>query len=345
MRQVQLGADGPMVSQWALGTMTFANQTPQDEAHAQISRARAFGIDFLDTAEVYPVAPVRPETVGHTEAVIGAWIAKNGQQGWKIATKVSGKGSAARGGVAVNAAEIRRAVEGSLTRLQTDHIDLYQIHAPNRGHYGFRRSWSYDPSGQDRAETLAHMDDVLGEMGKLRQEGKIGQFGLSNETAWGMACWIDRAEALGGPRPVSVQNEYSLLCRLYDTDMAEMSVNEDVTLLAYSTLGAGFLTGKYQAGTVPEGSRMAAEAQMGGRNTDRVRPAVALYQALADKYGIDPVHMALAWIGTRPFKTIPLIGATRLAHLEHELAGYGTVISPELKAEIDAVHKLWPLPF
>ncbi|WP_373356501.1 aldo/keto reductase [Pseudoroseicyclus sp. CXY001] len=333
------------VSDWCFGTMTFGSQTDEAEAHRQLSRARDFGMDFLDTAEMYPVAPVTKETLGRTEEVIGSWIATHGRQGWKIATKITGAGGVARDGAPIDGVAVRTAVEASLKRLQTDHIDIYQFHWPNRGAYSFRQNWRFDPSGQDREEVIAHMDDCLGALAALRDEGKIGAFGLSNESAWGTCRWIDRAEALGAPRVVSVQNEYSLLCRLYDTDMAEMSVNEGVTLLSYSPLAAGYLTGKYQGGAVPEGSRMTRNKDLGGRVSERVEGTVAAYLEIAEKHGIDPVHMALNWQGTRPFPVCPIIGARTDAQLEHILAGYGTELSPALIEDIEVAHKRHPMPY
>ncbi|MGZ9810380.1 aldo/keto reductase [Pseudoroseicyclus sp. H15] len=333
------------VSDWCFGTMTFGNQTDEAEAHRQLSRARAFGMDFLDTAEMYPVAPVTAETLGRTEEFIGTWIAANGRQDWKIATKITGEGGVARDGAPIDGAAVRAAVDASLRRLQTDHIDIYQFHWPNRGAYSFRQNWRFDPSHQNTAETLAHMDDCLLTLKALRDEGKIGHFGLSNESAWGTIRWIDRAEALSAPRVVTVQNEYSLLCRLWDTDMAEMSVHEGVTLLSYSPLGAGYLTGKYAGGAVPEGSRKSRQNDLGGRASERVDGVVDVYLEIAARHGIDPVHMALNWQATRPFAVSPIIGARTDAQLEHILNGYGTTLSPELIEEIEVAHKRHPMPY
>jgi aryl-alcohol dehydrogenase-like predicted oxidoreductase len=327
--------------------MTFGNQTPEAEAHRQIDMARDAGIDFLDTAEMYPVNPVAKETVGRTEEVIGNWVAASGHRDKiVIATKVSGpNGGFVRDGKGYHGAMLRGAVEGSLRRLRTDVIDLYQLHWPDRGSYMFRQNWTYDPSGQDRDRTIAHMDDVLGAMANLVAEGKVRAFGLSNESCWGTTRWIDRAEATGGPRVATVQNEYSLLCRLYDTDMAEMAVNEDVTLLAFSPLGAGFLTGKYLGGTVPAGSRMSLNPEMGGRAAARVGPAVSAYLDVARRHGLDPVHMAMAWQTTRPFANCPIFGATTVDQLAHLLAGRDLTLAPEVIADIDVAHRAHPMPY
>lgn len=345
MRRINLGQTDISVSGWCLGTMTYGNQTPEDDAHRQIDMALDAGIDFLDTAEMYPVNPVRAETVGRSEQIIGNWLARTGRRGEVvIATKVAGPGNVARG-VSYDSAVIRTAVEASLARLQTDVIDLYQLHWPTRGSYMFRQNWDYDASGQDRATTIAHMDDCLGALSDLVAEGKIRAFGLSNESCWGTTRWIDRAAATGGPRVASVQNEYSLLCRLYDTDMAEMAVNEDVTLLAFSPLGAGFLTGKYQGGAVPAASRMSLNPEMGGRMSPRVLGAVAAYLEVAARHGIDPVHMAMAWQTTRPFANCPIFGATTADQLVHILAGRDTDLAPEVLSDISATHRAHPMPY
>jgi len=179
----------------------------------------------------------------------------------------------------------------------------------------------------------------------LIDEGKIRAFGLSNESAWGTALWLDTALRTGGPRIATMQNEYSLLCRLYDTDMAELGHNEDITLLAFSPLGAGYLSGKYQGGKIPEPSRMAINDQMGGRATPRVLPATQAYLDIAQKHGLEPVQMALAWCNQRPFAVSPLFGARTQGQLELILAGRDLVLSEDVMAEIDAAHKLHPMPF
>jgi aryl-alcohol dehydrogenase-like predicted oxidoreductase len=336
-----------VVSELCLGTMTFGTQTPEAEAHEQISFALDHGINFLDTAEMYPVNPVRKETIGRSEEIVGNWIAANPgrRREYVVATKHSGEGSHARDGAPITSASIPGAIEGSLRRLQTDVIDLYQFHWPNRGSYMFRKNWTYDPSGQVRADTVAHMEDTLEALQKEVDRGTIRAFGLSNESAWGTSQWLRLSEDRGWPRVATMQNEYSLLCRLYDTDMAEMSVNEDVGLIAFSPLAAGLLTGKYQNGQVPEGSRRSLVPEMGGRITARVFPAVQAYLDIAARFGIDPVHLALAWCRTRPFMASAIFGATRMAQLKHALGAVSVEITDEILAEIDKAHRAHPMPY
>lgn len=346
MKIVPLGRTDLMVSQLCLGSMTWGTQTSEAGGHAQIDASLDAGINFIDTAEAYPVNPMNKENAGKTEAIIGNWFAKSGRRDDVVlATKCAGAGNYIRDGEAISGKVIRDAVEGSLVRLQTDYIDLYQLHWPNRGSYMFRQNWTYDPSGQDRANTVAHMEDVLETLMELVSEGKLRHFGLSNESAWGTMMWLQLAEKMGAPRVESMQNEYSLLCRLYDTDMAELSHNEQVSLLAFSPLAAGYLTGKYQGGAVPEGSRMSINDRMGGRASDRVLGATQTYLDLAAKHGLDPVQMSLAWCCQRPFPVIPIFGATDMEQLNHILEGRDLVLSDEVLSEIDTLHKSHPLPY
>ena len=347
MQMNPLGRTGLTVSELCLGTMTFGTQTSEAEGHAQIDRALAAGINFLDTAEMYPVNPVRAETVGRTEEIIGTWNGANAARrgDYLLATKHSGEGAHARGGAPISSATIPETVEGSLRRLQTDYIDIYQFHWPNRGSYMFRKNWTYDPSGQDRGVTLAHVEDALEALQKQVDKGNIRYFGLSNESAWGTAQFLRVAEARGWPRVVTMQNEYSLLCRLYDTDMAELSVNEDVGLIAFSPLAAGLLTGKYQGDVVPEGSRRSYVENLGGRMSPRTLPAVAAYLEIAERHGVHPVHLALAWCRTRPFMASAIFGATRMDQLDIVLASVDVTLSDEVLREIDAAHRAHPMPY
>ncbi|MBF9035475.1 aldo/keto reductase [Rhodobacterales bacterium HKCCE2091] len=348
MQRIPLGRSELRVTDICLGTMTFGTQTNEADAHRQLSVAAEAGVNFLDTAEMYPTSPVSPETVGGTEEIIGRWIAQSpsNRDAYRIATKVSGKNeSFVRVGQDITPETFREAFEGSLRRLQVDHIDLYQLHWPNRGSYHFRQNWTYDPSGQDRAATLAHMEAILETAADLIAQGKLGALGLSNESAWGTAQWLRLSEDRGLPRIASIQNEYSLLCRLYDTDLAELAMNEDVTLLAFSPLAAGLLTGKYQGGAVPDRSRMSAVPNLGGRVTGRVFDAVAAYLEIAERHGLDPVQMAIAFTLSRPFPVSSIIGASSTEQLARILDGRDLALSDEVLAEIDTAHRAHPMPY
>jgi aryl-alcohol dehydrogenase-like predicted oxidoreductase len=345
MNEVTLGRNGPKVSALCLGTMTWGTQNTQAEAHAQIDMARDHGVTFMDTAEMYPVNPVRADTVGRTEEIIGAWNAKGRRGDWVIATKIAGTGGAARSGEPITAASIRRALEASLRRLRTDYVDLYQFHWPNRGSYHFRQMWTFDPGRQDRAAVLANMMECAEEIGALIAEGKIRAWGLSNESAWGMAEWLRLSDAAGVPRPVSIQNEYSLLCRIYDTDLGELGVNEGVTLLAFSPLATGLLTGKYRGDVTPAGSRRTLNPDLSGRLTPRVWGAVEAYAKIAGDAGLDLGQMAIAWTLTRGFPCVPIFGATSQAQLRQALGAAEVKLSPDVLAAVDAAHRAHPLPY
>lgn len=347
MKMNPLGRTDIKVSQFCLGTMTFGTQTPEPEAHAQIDMALDAGLNFVDAAEMYPVNPLSAKTTGKTEEIIGNWFAKSGRRAEVVmATKHSGAGyKAARDGAPISAKTIPEAIEGSLRRLKTDYIDLYQFHWPNRGSYMFRQNWRFDPSGQNRATTVAHMEDALGALQREVDKGRIRAFGLSNESAWGTAQWLRIAQENGAPRVATIQNEYSLMCRLYDTDLAELSVNEDVGLLAFSPLAAGLLTGKYQNGAVPDGSRKSIVDNLGGRATPRAFDAVDAYLAIAQRHNLDAVHMALAFTVQRPFMCASIFGATRLTQLAHILKGVDLRLDDTVLAEIDAAHRAHPMPY
>lgn len=347
MKMNQLGRTGIEVSEFCLGSMTWGTQNSVEEAHDQIDRALDAGINFIDTAEMYPVNPISEETVGRTERIIGLWFERDERREDVIlATKHSGEGLAiVREGAPISSETIRQAVEGSLRRLKTDYIDLYQFHWPNRGSYMFRKNWTFDPSSQLMLDTKQHMEDALGALQSEVKRGTIRAFGLSNESAWGTTKWLEASNRVGGPRVASVQNEYSMLCRLYDTDMAEVSLHEDVPLLAFSPLAAGLLTGKYQAGSIPPGSRMSLSENLGGRKTQRAFSAVDAYLEIAKRHELDPTQMALAWCKTRPFMGSIIFGATTMPQLEVCLGAIDLELSSDVIAEIDAAHQAHPMPY
>ena len=348
MKMNPMGVTGVMVSELCLGTMTFGTQTSEAQGHAQMDCALASGINFVDTTEMYPVNPIAKETIGRTEEILGTWNAKNRSRrgDYVLATKHSGEGlNDVRNGAAISSATIPQTIEGNLRRLQTDYIDLYQFHWPNRGSYMFRKNWDFNPASQNKADTLANMEDCLEALQKQVDKGNIRHFGLSNESAWGTAQWLRLSEDLGLPRVATIQNEYSLLCRLYDTDLAELSVNEDVGLIAFSPLAAGLLTGKYKNGAIPTGSRKTFVADLGGRATDRVWSAIDTYMQIAAKHNVDIVHMSLAWCLTRPFMCSAIFGATHHDQLEHILKAVDVKLSDECLKDIAKAHKTHPMPY
>ena len=347
MRTKKLGQSDLEVSELCLGSMTWGSQNSQDEAHAQIDMALAAGVNFIDTAELYPTYPIVAENCGRTEEFIGEWFARTGRRNDVVlASKIAGSGQkAVRDGAPITANGIRIAIEGSLKRLKTDVIDLYQLHWPNRGSYHFRQSWKYNPKKQDRNEIEAHMLDVLGEIQRQVDAGRIRYFGLSNESAWGTAQWLRLARENGLPRVQTIQNEYSLLCRIYDLDLAELSHNESVDLLAFTPLASGLLSGKYTADTTPPNTRRAVAPDLGGRVTPNVWPAISAYQAIAKKYELNPVQMALAWCAGRQFMGSVIIGATTPGQLETCLGAADISLADEVLDDIVSAHRAHPQPF
>ena len=346
MKRTTLGHSDIEVSNLCLGSMSWGTKNTQAEAFAQIDRSLERGVDFIDTAEMYPTYPVKAETVGDSEVIIGNWFAQSKRRGdVVIATKVSGaNGGFVRDGKGYDSTVIATTIESSLKRLQTDMIDLYQLHWPNRGSYHFRKYWDFDASGQDTAEVEAHMIDVLQAMGRAVEQGKIRAFGLSNESTWGTAKWLHLADKHGLPKPVSVQNEYSLLCRIADTDLAELCHHENVGLLPFTPMIAGVLGAEHGPDRIPEGSRRSREETLGGRINDNLWPATAAYRAVADKYGLDVHQMALAWTLTRPFVASSIFGASSDAQLETALEAGDLVLSDEVMGDIRDTYRKYPMP-
>lgn len=342
MKLKPLGRTDLLVTELCLGTMTWGSQNTEQEGHAQIDMALDAGLNFMDTAELYAV-PGSPQTSGRTEEIIGTWLQQTGKRDkWIIASKIGGGGSKfLRDGRRADGPSIRLALEQSLRRLKTDYLDLYQIHWASRGSYNFDGSWTYAPHKQDTADVLANIEDMLETLGDLVREGKLRHVGVSNETTWGIAQWLRIAETRGLPRLVSVQNEYNLLRRHFDLDLAELSHHEQVGLLAYSPVAGGLLTGKYFDGQVPRGSRM--DYQKGfWRLNEHSEAAGKQYLALASRYGLDPAQMAIAFALTRPFMTSVIIGATSTAQLANAIGAADLSLSPEVLAEIDAIHRRYP---
>jgi aryl-alcohol dehydrogenase-like predicted oxidoreductase len=344
MQHRQLGRTGIAVSVLGLGTMTFGEQNTEAEAHAQLDRALAAGINFIDTAEIYPVPP-RAETYGRTECFIGSWLrSRRCRDRLVLATKVAGPGDwlpYLRGGHnRLNRANIEAAVEGSLQRLQTDVIDLYQLHWPDR-HTNFfgKLGYAHDPA--ERSVALLETFQVLAD---LVRAGKIRQVGVSNETPWGLTRALQIAEAEGLPRPVAIQNPYNLLNRTFEIGLAEVALREDCGLLAYSPLAFGVLSGKYLGGARPPGARLTLFQRFQRYSNPQGQKAAAAYIDLARRWGLDPAQMALAWVCSQPFVTATLIGATRLEQLEIDLGSADLRLPADLLAAIEQVHQGQPNP-
>lgn len=346
MKYNPLGRTGISVSEICLGTMTWGSQNSEQDAGDQLDYALSQGVNFIDTAELYPTTPLSPETYGDTERFIGNWMqARGNRDRIVLASKVAGPGRPyIRGGAPMSRAGILEAIDNSLSRLKTDYLDLYQLHWPNRGHYHFRNAWSYEPSKQDRAKVAAELLEILETVGELVKAGKVRALGLSNDTAWGTMQLLKLAEEKGLPRVASIQNEYNLLYRTYDLDLAEVSHHEEIGLLAYSPLAAGLLTGKYLDGARPEGSRLTKNGDLGGRYQPLQEPAVRAYVELAREHGLDPAQMALAFCLTRPFTASVIIGATTMEQLRTDIGAKDVALSAEVMNGIRRIHRLYPAP-
>jgi aryl-alcohol dehydrogenase-like predicted oxidoreductase len=339
MEYRRLGRTDLNVSLLCLGTMTWGQQNTEADGHAQMDYALEQGINFFDTAELYSIPP-RPETQGSTERIIGSWFKARGSRDKVIlASKVIGRSDStwyrddgSKG--ELSRAQIEEAVNKSLKRLQTDYIDLYQIHWPDRP-----MPWGSNPTifrhqeGQSHpiAETVEIMTDLV-------KAGKIRHFGLSNESAWGTMTFLKHADAKGQARVQSVQNAYNLLNRTYEVALAEVTMHENVSLLAYSPLAQGYLTGKYLDGARPPGARTTLFSRGQRYENPTAEAAIRKYIALAKEFGLDPAQMALAFVSSRPFLTSNIIGATSMEQLKTDIASIDVTITPELEERINAIH-------
>jgi aryl-alcohol dehydrogenase-like predicted oxidoreductase len=343
MKTKQLGDSALEVSALCLGTMTFGRQNSEAEGHAQLDCAFASGVNFIDTAEMYPVPP-NAETYGKTEQIVGSWLVRQARDQVILATKASGPARALnwiRGGpIAFDRANLRAALEGSLKRLRTDYVDLYQLHWPARNQPMFGQ-WQYDPADEREATPIRETLEALAE---LVQEGKIRYVGLSNEHPWGVMEFIRLAREFGLPRVVSVQNAYHLMNRVSDSGLSEVCYREKLGFLSYSPLAFGLLTGKYLANPSVPG-RITLFGSFGQRYAKpNVAPAVAAYVDLAHRHDLTPAQLALAFVYQRWFVTSTIIGATSMLQLEENLGAYEQKLSPELLAEIDAIHLRYTNP-
>ncbi|MGQ2969465.1 MAG: aldo/keto reductase [Allorhizobium sp.] len=346
MKMNRLGRTDILVSEICLGTMTWGSQNSAEEAFAQMDYALEHGVNFFDTAELYPTTPLSAETYADTERLMGDWFEKTGKRDQVVlATKVAGPGRPyIREGKPITGAVVKEALDASLKRLKTDYVDLYQIHWPNRGHFHFRGAWNYNPYKQDKAQAASDIAEILEALGECVKAGKLKAFGLSNETTWGTQKYLSLAEAKGLPRVATIQNEYNLLYRHYDLDLAELSHHEDVGLLAYSPLAGGILSGKYLEGQKPAGSRGSINGDIGGRLVPQQQAATRAYVDLAKKHGLDPSAMALAFCLTRPFMASVIIGATTMDQLKVNIGAADLKLSDDVMAEIAKIHREYPMP-
>ncbi|MEX0922297.1 MAG: NADP(H)-dependent aldo-keto reductase [Rhodovibrionaceae bacterium] len=344
MEKRPLGRSGLEVSAICLGTMTWGEQNTQEEGFAQMDTAFDRGVTFWDAAEMYPVAP-RAETYGRTEEIIGNWFASRGRRDRVIlASKVVGPGSrfphVRDGNPRLDRKNILAAVDASLKRLQTDYIDLYQLHWPDRNANIFGNlTYRHDPE-----EEMTPLEGTLGALDEVVKAGKVRHVGVSNETPWGLMKYLALSDAGGGPRMVSIQNSYNLINRTFEMALAEVAHREDCGLLAYAPVAAGALTGKYLGGRKPEGARMTLFPQNTRYFTDQGIAATAEYVALAEKHGLKPSQMAGAFVYSRPFVTASIVGATTLEQLELQFEAAELELSEEVLEEIEAIHARYTYP-
>ncbi|TCS64800.1 NADP(H)-dependent aldo-keto reductase [Varunaivibrio sulfuroxidans] len=342
MKYTTLGRTGIEVSRICLGTMTWGQQNTREDGFAQMDMALEKGVNFFDTAEMYSIPPAR-ETYGATETIIGQWLKDRGARDKVVlASKIIGPGFdwVRDGKVKHNRTHIEAALDASLKRLQTDYLDLYQLHWPERK-TNFFGKLDYVHDGNDDftplEETLAVLDDQV-------KAGKVRAIGLSNETPWGVMKYLELSGRLGLARMASVQNPYNLLNRSFEVGLAEVAIREQCGLLAYSPLGFGVLSGKYLNGAAPEGARVTLFPHYSRYTQPRGVAATEAYVAIARKHGLDPAQMALAYVNSRPFTTANIIGATTSEQLASNIASIELTLDADVLDEIEAVHRSNPNP-
>ena len=346
MKYRKLGRTNLDISLIGLGTMTWGRQNTQAEGFQQMDYALDQGINFFDTAEMYAIPPTA-DTYGSTETIIGNWFsAKKNREKVILASKIAGPGLPwiRDGHSSIDKKNIISAVESSLQRLQTDYIDLYQLHWPNRGSYHFGQIWEYAPEA-NKAAIEENFIEVLETLAELIQAGKIRHIGLSNETAWATCKWLELSEKHSLPRIVSIQNEYSLLCRHFEPDFSEIALQEDCGLLAWSPLTRGMISGKYLNGAVPDGSRLSLDMRREHRLSPQTDAAIEAYIKLAEEHQLDVCQMALAFVNQQKFVSSTLIGATTMQQLKSNIDSINVSLSSELLEKIKQLRRLHPMPF
>ena len=347
MKFKALGQSGIQVPEICLGTMTFGEQNNQQEAFEQLNYALDQGLYFWDTAEMYPVPP-KPETQGSTEQIIGNWIAKHGQRDKLfLASKIAGPsqgGSHIRDGqTRFIASEIQSALDGSLKRLQTDYIDLYQLHWPQRP-TNFFGTLGYNNEQAHFNHNMTPLVETLEALSAEVKKGRIRHIGLSNETPWGTMKFLQLSKELGLEKIVSVQNPYSLLNRTYEIGLSEIAHHEGIGLLAYSPLAFGYLTGKYRHGARPKEGRITKFSRFTRYSNPQSDWATEQYALLAEKHGLTLTQLALAFIKHQFFVTSTIIGATTMQQLKENIQAFDVDLSEEVLQGIEAIHRQQPNP-
>lgn len=343
MQTRKLGNTDIDVSLICLGTMTWGEQNTESEAFEQLDYATGAGVNFIDAAEMYPVPP-RAETQGLTEQYLGNWLARRGRRDdLVIASKVAGPGNGLtylRNGPRLTRAHIREACEASLKRLQTDYIDLYQVHWPDRS-TNFFGQLGYQPNPE---ESSTPIEETLEALDELVREGKVRQIGLSNETPWGTMEYLRLAREKGWPRAVSIQNPYNLLNRSFEVGMAEIAHREQAGLLAYSPLAFGMLSGKYLGASWPEKGRLTLFERFKRYSNSRGMAATRAYVELAREHGLSPVELALAFVNSRSFVTSNIVGATTMAQLQENIGSAAITLDQDVLDAIEALHTEFTYP-
>lgn len=347
MKTHQLGTTNIDVSEICLGTMNWGEQNTEKEAHDQMDYAVEHGVNFFDTAEIYPIPP-REESHNRTEIYIGNWLKKTGKRkDLIIATKVAGANDTNRylrpdrKRLKFDKKNIKLAIEGSLKRLQTDYVDLYQLHWPERKtNYFGKRLYEHDEN-----DTSTPIEETLEALQEIVKEGKVRHVGLSNETAWGVTEYLRLSREKGLPRMQSIQNPYSLIMRQYEISLSEITMKENVSLLVYSPLAMGVLTGKYLGGALPKGSRFDYSNRNHPRyNPESAQPAIKAYVDLAKKHTLNPAQLAIAFVAAQPFVTSTIIGATSIEQLKTDIEAADVKLTPEILKEIAAHYARYPDP-
>lgn len=330
------------VSKICLGTMTFGNQNTEAEGHAQLDYAVEQGVNFIDTAELYPV-PATAETSGRTSKIIGTWLKNKKREDIVVASKIAGTGdyTAHIRTTGFTAESIKEAVDLELKRLQTDYIDLYQLHWPERQTNTFGvRDYKHNPNDP----WIDNFKEVLEALNQVKKEGKIREIGLSNEKAWGTMRYLEEAKNNNLPRPVTIQNAYSLLNRVFEGDMAEVSLRENIGLLVYSPMAFGVLSGKYVKGIAEDNSRLKLFPRFARYSSEQSTLATKKYLELAEQNNLSLAQMSLAFVNRRPFVTSNIIGASSLIQLKENINSINLTLNEELMEQIENIHAIIPNP-